>query len=281
MGKIIYGLKNVHYAVYDATTSKYGSWKSIPGAVSLSADADTTQNDFYADDVVYATLSASGKETGTIEFAAITDDMYTDLFGYIYDSTTGLYMQGTEPTNVTVALGYETSSNEGKVRGVRYNVTFTPPSQSANTMTDSTNPDTVSVNYTAVGRDFTINGDVKNILKAHVKEGGASYSGFWTTVITPGEDATQARLSALTLQNVTLEPTFDAATTNYIGTASAASGTITATAADNTATVAIAVNGSAYSSSASYSTGANIVTILVTNGQVVSLYTVTVNRAAA
>lgn len=281
MGKIIYGLKNVHYAVYDTDTSKYGEWKRIPGAVSLSSDADTTQNDFYADDVVYATLSASGKETGTIEFAAITDEMYTDLFGYTYDSATGLYMQGTEPTNVTVALGYETSSNEDKVRGVRYNVTFTPPSQSSNTMTDSTNPDTVSVNYTAVGRDFNINGTTKNILKAHVKENGDSYASFFTSVITPGEDATNARLSALTLENVTLAPEFAAATTSYIGTASASSGSITATAADNAATVSIAVNGSAYSSSASYNVGANIVTVLVTNGQVVTLYTITVNRASA
>lgn len=197
MGKVIYGLKNVHYAIYtpgaNGAAGTYGAWKSIPGAVSLSADADTSQNDFYADDVVYATISATGKETGTVEFAAITDEMYTDLFGYAEDATSGLTYQVTEPTNVTVALGYEVSGNEGKMRGVRYNVTITPPSQSANTMTDSTDPDTVSCDYTAVGRDFTIgtgsSAHTVNVLKAHCTDSGKThdaYDKFWNAVVVPG-----------------------------------------------------------------------------------------------
>lgn len=197
MGKVIYGLKNVHYSVYtpgeNGTAGTYGPWKSIPGAVSLSSDADTTQNDFYADDGIYATISASGKETGTIEFAAITAEMYTDLFGYQNDATSGLTYQNTEPVTRTFALGYEVSGNEGKQRGVRYNVTFTAPSQSSNTMTDSTNPDTVSVNYTAAGRDFTIgegtSAKTVNVLKAHCDDSGQTHDAFdkfWNSVITPG-----------------------------------------------------------------------------------------------
>jgi len=197
MGKVIYGLKNVHYAIYTPgtgnTAGTYGAWKAIPGAVSLSADADTTQNDFYADDVVYATISASAKETGTVEFAAITDEMYTDLFGYESDSASGLTYQKTEPSTVTVALGYEVSGNEGKMRGVRYNVTFTAPSQAANTMTDSTNPDTVTVNYTAVGRDFTVgtgsSAKTVNVLKAHCTDSGETHDAFdkfWNAVVVPG-----------------------------------------------------------------------------------------------
>lgn len=193
MGKVIYGLKEVHYAVYDEKTHTYGQWKRIPGAVSLSSDADTTQNDFYADDAVYATISATAKETGTIEFAAITNEMYADLFNYTVDATSGLTYQNTEPIGTTVALGYEVSGNEGKMRGVRYNVTFTAPSQSSNTMTDSTNPDTVSANYTAVGRDFTIGSGASaktvNVLKAHCTNEGethTAYDSFWTAVLIPG-----------------------------------------------------------------------------------------------
>ena len=280
MGKVIYGLKNVHYAIYDSTTGDYGAWKSIPGAVSLSADADTTQNDFYADDVVYATISATARETGTIEFACITDQMYTDLFGYS-TADNGLAYQKTEPTNVTVALGYEVSGNEGKMRGVRYNVTFTAPSQSSNTMTDSTNPDTVSVNYTAIGRDFVVGGVTENVLKGHAKEGSAAYASFWESVVIPGNTANNVALSALTLSNVTLDSAFSSDTTAYTGTASAASGTITATKADSDAVVSIQVNGVAYSSTASYGVGSTLVTVLVTNGTASRLYTVTVNRAAA
>lgn len=197
MGKVVYGLKNVHYSIYtpgeNGAAGTYGAWKSIPGAVSLTADADATQNDFYADDVVYATISATSKESGSIEFACITDEMYKDLFGYADDSTSGLTYQVTEPTNVTIALGYEVSGNEGKMRGVRYNVTLTDPSQSANTMTDSTNPDTVTANFTAVGRDFTIgsgnSATTVNVLKAHCTDAGethAAFDGFWTKVLVPG-----------------------------------------------------------------------------------------------
>ena len=281
MGRVIYGLKNVHYAIFDPLTNTYGSWKSIPGAVSMSSDADTTQNDFYADDVVYATLSASGKETGTVEFAAITDEMYLDLFGYVNDATNDLVYQKTEPVTTTVALGYEVSGNEGKMRGVRYNVTFTAPSQSSNTMTDSTDPDTVSVDYTAVGRDFTIDGESVNVLKAHAKEGTTAYDGFWDSVTMPGSTSKSAKLSALTLQNVTLNPAFASSTMSYVGTATSASGTITATAADSDhAEVNILVNGSAYSSSASYSEGTNSVVVVVTNDTAIQTYTVIVNYSA-
>lgn len=203
MGKVVYGLKNVHYAIYDNTTKEYGEWKPIPGSVSLSADADSSQNDFYADDVVYATIAATSKETGSIEFAAITDEMYTDLFGYYVDSVNGMYMKPTEPVNVSVALGYEISGNIHKQRGLRYNVTFTDPSQSANSMTDSTNPDTVTANYTAIGRDFEITTgtgqdavtETKNILKAHCDNSGqthVSYDNFWNAVIEPGKASTSA-----------------------------------------------------------------------------------------
>lgn len=280
MGKVIYGLKNVHYSIYDSSTGTYGQWKPIPGAVSMSSDADTTQNDFYADDGVYATISAASKETGTIEFAAITPEMYTDLFNYGKDDATGLLYQLTEPSAVTVALGYETSGNEGKLRGVRYNVTFTAPSQSSNSMTDSTNPDTVSVNYTAIGRNFTVNGETKNILKGHVEEGSTAFNGFWGSVLTPGASASASTLASLVLANVELTPTFDGNTTSYMGATTSASGAITATATDSeNASVAIAVNGTAYSSSASYNTGANTVTVLVTNGAAVTLYTIIVNRS--
>ena len=63
-------------------------------------------------------------------------------------------------------------------------------------MTDSTNPDTVSVNYTAIGRDFTIGSGnsaiTKNILKAHCTDAGethAAFDGFWNSVLIPGKAA--------------------------------------------------------------------------------------------
>ena len=109
MGKVIYGLKNVHYALYDSATNTYGAWKRIPGAVSLSADVEVSQNNFYADDTVYAVINSAMSESGSIEFAACTDEMYVDLFGYEV-GTNGVRYQLTDPIPVTVALGYEASA---------------------------------------------------------------------------------------------------------------------------------------------------------------------------
>lgn len=191
MGMVRFGLKNVKYAEYDTTNGTYGEWKSIPGAVSLTASFEGSNNDFYADDVVYAVISATSRESGTIEFAAMTKDIYEDIFGYAADEASGLEYMKTDPVTKTFALGYEVSGNEKKQRGVRYNVTFTNPNQDANTMTDSTNPDTVSCDFTAIGRDFTVDGETVNVLKAHVDEGGTgaaktAYDNFFTKVQVPG-----------------------------------------------------------------------------------------------
>lgn len=198
MGKINYGLKNVKYAVWDESTKKYGQYKEFAaGVVSLTSDAESNATDFYASDVVFATISAVAKETGTIEVADLTDDVLCEILGYEKDATSGLTIVDTEPKNVSVALAYETTGNEGRKRGVRYNVTFQRPSQSANTMTENITPDTITLNYTAVGRDFTIGQDTRNILKAHVDEPATgetsdAFTNFFARVLEPGKASTAA-----------------------------------------------------------------------------------------
>lgn len=189
MGKVRFGLENVHYAIWNASESTYGDWKPFKGAVSLSADTDSKQTDFYADNVVYATIDSASKETGSIEIAALTKEIETDLLGYVADTTSGLNYQSTDTQEITVALGYEISGNEEKQRGVRYNVKFSRPSQSAKTKQDTTDPDTVTLNYTAIGRDFTIGGKTVNVLKAHCDNSGTdhkAYDNFFKKVPVPG-----------------------------------------------------------------------------------------------
>ena len=285
MGKIIYGLKNVRYALWDEDSGTYGEYKTFAdGVVSLSSDAQTNSTDFYASDTVYATIDAVAKETGTIEVAYITDEVLIDLFGYGNDEGTGLMYVDTEPKAISVALSYETSGNEGKQRGVRYNVSFQRPSQSANTMTENISPDTISLNYTAVGRDFTVDGEVKNVLKGHVNEGAAGYDTFFDGVITPGAAVVVAdcTLSALTIGSLTLDPAFAADKTAYAATTTSAADAITATATDSDATVVIRVGSTVITSGndATWETGANTVTIAVINGTTTKVYTVTVTKSA-
>lgn len=89
-----------------------------------------------------------------------------------------------------------------------------------------------------------------------------------------------ARLSGLTIGALTLTPTFNADTTAYTVTTSAATNKITATPEDEDATVEILVGETEIESgdSATWSAGENTVTITVTNGDATKVYTVTVTK---
>lgn len=79
---------------------------------------------------------------------------------------------------------------------------------------------------------------------------------------------------------MSLSPTFDADTTEYTVTTSNAQNKVTATPADEDATVEISLgitpleNGT----SAQWATGENTLTVKVTNGTSVTTYTVTVTK---
>ena len=96
----------------------------------------------------------------------------------------------------------------------------------------------------------------------------------------PYSDAT---LSALTFGSMTLTPTFDSGVFAYTSSTTAASNTITATPTDSNAT-AVIKNGSTTVTSgnaASWSPGANTVTVTVTaeDGKTTATYTVTVTKS--
>lgn len=89
-----------------------------------------------------------------------------------------------------------------------------------------------------------------------------------------------ANLSGLTIGSLTLTPSFDPDVTEYTATTGNATNKVTATPADETATVEILVgeteieNGSA----ATWEVGENTVTITVEDGDVSKVYTVTVTK---
>ena len=87
-----------------------------------------------------------------------------------------------------------------------------------------------------------------------------------------------AALSSLTLGNLALEPEFSPAVTEYTATTINSTNTVTAAAADGSATVKIDVDGSSVESGspASWNSGENEVTITVSNDRYKKIYTVTV-----
>ena len=79
--KVKFGLTNVHYAkindgVTDASganlTPVYVDPVRLPGAVSISIDANGENENFYADDIVYYVISNNSGYEGDLEIALIS-----------------------------------------------------------------------------------------------------------------------------------------------------------------------------------------------------------------
>ena len=99
------------------------------------------------------------------------------------------------------------------------------------------------------------------------------------------DDYVASTLSALSITNVTLTPSFASGTLTYTGATSNASGTLTATKADSDATVVVKMNGTVVEgTSLSFASGAgNVLTIDVTGmsegSPVTKQYKVTITRS--
>lgn len=186
MGKVRFGLKNAKYSLWDAAKSSYGDLKPIKGSVSLSLDAEGDSNDFYADDVVYATFTTNSGYSGTFEIAAADDDMLKDLLGYVDDG--GMLLEMTDAKQAEFALVFEVSGNEVEQRFCLYNCSLSRAGLNANTKQSSTDPDTQSFNFKAIGRDLEFKGETRNVVRASIENtatNAGKFKAFMTAVPMP------------------------------------------------------------------------------------------------
>ena len=189
--KVRFGASNVHYAL--ETENGFGEWKRLAGTVQISFDPQGSQSTFYADNVGYWIATPSASDSISIELADMTDQAKIDLLGYIQDATSGLLCEPVMATRKPFALGYQVEGDGNHLRGVRYGGTLNRPSEAHNTTTDSTDPDTITIEGTFVGKSFTIGSgnDAQEIaiLGAGCTDEGTThtaYDNFWTKVPQPG-----------------------------------------------------------------------------------------------
>lgn len=179
--KVMYGLKNVHYASVTVGTNSvtYGTPVAWPGAVSLSLDAEGDTNDFYADNVKYFTAIANNGYSGDFESAMIPASFKTDIMGETVGTgaKSGVYYEHADVQPKSFALLFEFDGDQNATRYVLFNCKMARPSIESSTVEDGIEVKTVSGEITAAPRAFD------SIVKAAcANTASTAYTAWYTTV---------------------------------------------------------------------------------------------------
>lgn len=185
--KVRFGASNVRYAL--ETDEGFGEWKRLAGTVQISFDPQGSQNTFYADNTGYFISNGAATDSISIELADLTDEAKVDLLGFVQDEVSGLLYEPVNSVRKPFALGFQVEGDATTLRGVRYGGTLNRPSEAHNTTTDSTDPDTLTIEGTFVGKTFVVGGEDVPVLGAACTNAGEThdaYDNFWTKVPQPG-----------------------------------------------------------------------------------------------
>ena len=184
--KVKYNLKNVHAAqltktvVGDVVTYTYATPQRIPGAVSLSLDAEGESNPFYADGIVYFRTYANNGYSGDLEIALIPEWFRTEILKEQADSK-GVLVEKSDNTDVIrFALLFEFDGDEHGIRHALYNCSASRPGISSQTKEASIEPGTETLSLTADPRE-------DGLVKSRTGEDTdpTAYAGWYSQVYVP------------------------------------------------------------------------------------------------
>lgn len=181
--KIKYGLKNVYAATQTVSTSgayTYATPAALPGAVSLSLEAQGEATPFYADDIEYYVTSGNNGYSGDLELAIIPEWFREDILGETMDTHDVLveYADGSEA--VKFALLFEFAGDEKAIRHVLYNCSCARPAVGSQTKEENIEPQTESLTITNTPRT---DGLVKARTSADTAD--ATYNAWYSSVYVP------------------------------------------------------------------------------------------------
>lgn len=185
LSKVRFGLAKAYYAVIK-TDGTYDTPVAIPGAVSLTLNREGSDpSTFWADNVAYYVIPGSnGGYTGTFSFALIPDSFKVAVLGEVVDDN-GMQVEISDAATKSFALMYEVEGDADKKRYVFFNCTAQRVAPAANTKSDSTSPDTQDLEFSAIGKDFTLGGVSKSVVKGSAEEAATAFAGWYSAVPTP------------------------------------------------------------------------------------------------
>lgn len=154
--KIKYNLKNVHAAKLTRNEEgeyEYETPKAIPGAVSISLDAEGDTSPFYADGIVYFRSVSNNGYSGDLEMALIPEWFRTEILKEELDKNGVLIESATIAETEKFALLFEFDGDVRCIRHVLYNCTASRPSIESETKEDTIEPGTETLSLTADPRE--------------------------------------------------------------------------------------------------------------------------------
>lgn len=182
--KVVYGLKNCHYAVItedEAGAHTYGTPIALKGAVEISLDPRGETSDFYADDILYHTTVSNAGYEAALTIANITREFRVDVLGEEFDPDSGILTEKTDQRTKKIAFMFEFDGDIKAVRHVLYNVTVTRPSLTSATKTETAEPSPQELTMIAAPRPA--DGVVKRSTSGDTPD--VTYDAWYTTVFEP------------------------------------------------------------------------------------------------
>ena len=182
--KIKYNLKNVHAAIQSRDVSggySYDTPVAIPGAVSLSLDAQGETSPFYADGIVYFRTVSNNGYSGDLEIALVPDWFREDILKEVKDNNGVLVESNKDIEPVYFALLFEFDGDKKSIRHVMYNCSVSArPTVESQTKEESIEPGTETLSLAADARE-------DGLIKARTGDDTttAVYNAWYDAVYTP------------------------------------------------------------------------------------------------
>ena len=190
--KVKYNLKNVYAAKMTETETEgvksfsYANPKAIPGAVSISLDAEGESSPFYADGIVYFRSSTNNGYSGDLQIALIPEWFRTEILQEELDAKGVLVESSNVTESVKFALLFEFDGDVNAIRHVLYNCSASRPSIESETKEDTIEPGTETLSITADPR-------ADGLVKARTGDttDKAAYDNWYKTVYVPTAKETE------------------------------------------------------------------------------------------
>ena len=179
--KVEFGISQLHVGTYSDDGNgniTLGSPYHQKGAVSFSPEEQSDKSDFYADNVVYWSGYSGGTFEGDLEVALFDDAFKTQFLGYRRTTNGGLAnVKNVIKPNVYVAFQVEGDQESRRV--VFYNCTLGVIKREFNTIEESKEPVTETLNMTCIGDNNS------GISREVLKPGDTGYDDLFTNPSAP------------------------------------------------------------------------------------------------